>query len=134
MCGQRTGSCKGLGGSRHIAAMALDISGCTGIIGAGAPHACGAALSARLRGTDQVAVAFFGGRLVITGEDGAIDIVGAGLGGSDNEAAALEGGEKTQCHHRLAGTGARSGDNEAVSQGRSPAARRHTSRDPGAAR
>jgi 2-oxoisovalerate dehydrogenase E1 component len=44
----------------HIADMDLDIIGCNGIIGAGSPHACGAALSARLRGTDQVSVVFFG--------------------------------------------------------------------------
>ena len=60
MFGKRTGYCKGLGGSMHIADMDLDIIGCNGIIGAGAPHACGAALSAQLRGTDQVSVAFFG--------------------------------------------------------------------------
>jgi 2-oxoisovalerate dehydrogenase E1 component len=60
MFGKRSGYCKGLGGSMHIADMELDIIGCNGIIGAGSPHACGAALSARLRGTDQVAVVFFG--------------------------------------------------------------------------
>lgn len=60
MFGKRTGYCKGLGGSMHIADMDLDIIGCNGIIGAGAPHACGAALSARMRGTDQVSVVFFG--------------------------------------------------------------------------
>jgi 2-oxoisovalerate dehydrogenase E1 component len=60
MFGKRSGYCKGLGGSMHIADMDLDIIGCNGIIGAGSPHACGAALSARLRGTDQVSVVFFG--------------------------------------------------------------------------
>ena len=60
MFGKRTGYCKGLGGSMHIADMEIDIIGCNGIIGAGAPHASGAALSAQLRGTDQVSVAFFG--------------------------------------------------------------------------
>jgi len=60
MFGKRSGYCKGLGGSMHIADMELDIIGCNGIIGAGSPHACGAALSARLRGTDQVSVVFFG--------------------------------------------------------------------------
>ena len=60
MFGKRTGYCKGLGGSMHIADMDLDIIGCNGIIGAGAPHAAGAALTAQLKGTDQVSVAFFG--------------------------------------------------------------------------
>ena len=60
MFGKRTGYCRGLGGSMHIADLSLDILGCNGIVGAGIPHASGAALSAKLRGTEQVAVAFFG--------------------------------------------------------------------------
>ena len=60
MFGKRSGYCKGLGGSMHIADLSLDILGCNGIVGAGIPHACGAALTAKLRGTEQVAVAFFG--------------------------------------------------------------------------
>ena len=51
MFGKRTGYCKGLGGSMHIADLSLDILGCNGIVGAGLPHACGAALTAKLRGT-----------------------------------------------------------------------------------
>ena len=60
MFGKRTGYCKGLGGSMHIADLSLDILGCNGIVGAGLPHACGAALTAKLRRTGQTAVAFFG--------------------------------------------------------------------------
>lgn len=60
MFGKRTGYCKGLGGSMHIADVSLDILGCNGIVGAGVPHACGAALTAKLRGTGQAALAFFG--------------------------------------------------------------------------
>jgi 2-oxoisovalerate dehydrogenase E1 component len=60
MFGKRTGYCKGLGGSMHIADLSLNILGCNGIVGAGLPHACGAALSAKLHGTEQAAVAFFG--------------------------------------------------------------------------
>ncbi len=60
MFGKRTGYCKGLGGSMHIADLSLDILGCNGIVGAGIPHACGAALTATLRGTDQATLAFFG--------------------------------------------------------------------------
>ena len=60
MFGKRTGYCKGLGGSMHIADLSLDILGCNGIVGAGIPHACGAALTATLRGTGQACVVFFG--------------------------------------------------------------------------
>src|SRR3954453_1289260 len=44
----------------HIADLSLDILGCNGIVGAGIPHACGAALTAKLRGTGQAVVAYFG--------------------------------------------------------------------------
>ena len=37
MLGKRTGYCKGLGGSMHIADLSLDILGCNGIVGAGHP-------------------------------------------------------------------------------------------------
>ncbi len=60
MFGKRTGYCKGLGGSMHIADLSLDILGCNGIVGAGLPHACGAALTATLRGSGQATVAYFG--------------------------------------------------------------------------
>jgi pyruvate dehydrogenase E1 component alpha subunit len=60
MFGKRTGYCKGLGGSMHIADLSLDILGCNGIVGAGIPHACGAALTAKLRDTGQATVAYFG--------------------------------------------------------------------------
>src|SRR5262249_33109458 len=53
MFGKRTGYCKGLGGSMHIADLELDILGCNGIVGAGIPHACGAGLTAHLRGTGR---------------------------------------------------------------------------------
>jgi TPP-dependent pyruvate/acetoin dehydrogenase alpha subunit len=58
--GRATGYCGGKGGSMHIADMALGIIGANGIVGAGIPIATGAALSARLRGTDQVSASFFG--------------------------------------------------------------------------
>ena len=60
MFGKRTGYCKGLGGSMHIADLSLDILGCNGIVGAGIPHACGAALTSKLRDSGRVAVAFLG--------------------------------------------------------------------------
>jgi 2-oxoisovalerate dehydrogenase E1 component len=60
MFGKRTGYCKGLGGSMHIADLSLQILGCNGIVGAGVPHATGAALTAKLRSSGQAVVAFFG--------------------------------------------------------------------------
>lgn len=55
-----TGYCKGKGGSMHIADFQIGMLGACGIVGGGIPVATGAALSAKTRGTDQVAVAFFG--------------------------------------------------------------------------
>jgi pyruvate dehydrogenase E1 component alpha subunit len=58
--GKRTGLCKGKGGSMHIADLDLGMLGANGIVGAGIPLATGAGLTARFRGSGQVAVAFFG--------------------------------------------------------------------------
>lgn len=58
--GKSTGYCKGKGGSFHVADVALGIYGANGIVGAGVPHAVGAAMAARLRHEPRVAVAFFG--------------------------------------------------------------------------
>jgi len=58
--GKRTGYNKGKGGSMHIADMDIGILGANGIVGAGIPIAGGAALSAKMRGTDQVVICFFG--------------------------------------------------------------------------
>jgi pyruvate dehydrogenase E1 component alpha subunit len=58
--GKATGYCKGKGGSMHIADFSIGMLGACGIVGGGIPMAVGAALSAKYRGTDQVAVSFFG--------------------------------------------------------------------------
>ena len=60
LMGRETGYCGGLGGSMHIADMELNILGANGIVGAAMPLGTGAALAAKMRGTDQVVVAFFG--------------------------------------------------------------------------
>jgi 2-oxoisovalerate dehydrogenase E1 component len=60
LMGKATGYCSGLGGSMHIADLELNILGANGIVGATMPLGAGAALAAKLRGTKQVAVAFFG--------------------------------------------------------------------------
>ncbi len=60
LCGRKTGYCKGKGGSMHIADLDLGILGANGIVGGGLGIAAGAGYSAKLRGTRQVAVSFFG--------------------------------------------------------------------------
>src|SRR4051812_30045882 len=55
-----TGSCKGKGGSMHIADFSVGMLGANGVVGGGANLAVGAAIAARLRGTDQIALCFFG--------------------------------------------------------------------------
>jgi pyruvate dehydrogenase E1 component alpha subunit len=60
LMGKSTGICHGKGGSMHLADFAVGSLGETAIIGAGIPQAVGAAYSARIRGTDQVALSFFG--------------------------------------------------------------------------
>lgn len=58
--GKKTGYCKGKGGSMHIADFNLGILGANGIVAANIPIVGGAALSIKMRGTNQVAVSFFG--------------------------------------------------------------------------
>jgi TPP-dependent pyruvate/acetoin dehydrogenase alpha subunit len=55
-----TGSCKGKGGSMHIADFSVGMLGANGVVGGGANLAVGAAIAARLRKSDQVALCFFG--------------------------------------------------------------------------
>ncbi|MEJ2047061.1 MAG: thiamine pyrophosphate-dependent dehydrogenase E1 component subunit alpha [Dehalococcoidia bacterium] len=58
--GKKTGYNKGKGGSMHIAEVDIGILGADAIVGGGIPVAGGAALSAKMRGTDQVVVCFLG--------------------------------------------------------------------------
>lgn len=58
--GKSTGVCQGKGGSMHLAVFAAGSLGESGIVGSLMPVAVGAGLSARLRGTDQVCLCFFG--------------------------------------------------------------------------
>ncbi len=60
LLGKATGVNRGLGGSMHLADFSIGSLGETSIVGSGMPIACGGALSAQIRGTDQVALAFFG--------------------------------------------------------------------------
>ena len=58
--GKSTGSCKGKGGSMHIADFSVGMLGANGIVGGGFTLATGAALAQKMQKTDGVAVAFFG--------------------------------------------------------------------------
>ena len=60
LMGRATGYCGGLGGSMHVADLERNILGANGIVGAAMPLSVGAALAVRLRGGDQVVIAFFG--------------------------------------------------------------------------
>jgi pyruvate dehydrogenase E1 component alpha subunit len=60
LLGRGTGYCKGKGGSMHIADPEIGILGANGIVAGGMGIAAGAGLSAKMRGTDQVAICFFG--------------------------------------------------------------------------
>ncbi|EPD67011.1 thiamine pyrophosphate-dependent dehydrogenase E1 component subunit alpha [Streptomyces sp. HGB0020] len=55
-----TGLCRAKGGSMHLTKASGHMLGSYAIVGAHLPMAVGAAWSARLRGTGQIAVAFFG--------------------------------------------------------------------------
>ena len=58
--GRSNGSCRGKGGSMHIADFSVGMLGANGIVGAGMPIATGAGLAASLEGNNKVAVCFFG--------------------------------------------------------------------------
>ena len=58
--GRATGTCRGKGGSMHIADLDHGMLGANGIVGGGPPLVCGAALTAKTLNTGGVAIAFFG--------------------------------------------------------------------------
>jgi acetoin:2,6-dichlorophenolindophenol oxidoreductase subunit alpha len=58
--GKQDGLCHGKGGSMHIADLDKGMLGANGIVGGGPPLVCGVGLSAKTRGTKQVAVSFTG--------------------------------------------------------------------------
>jgi pyruvate dehydrogenase E1 component alpha subunit len=67
LMGRSDGLCRGLGGSMHLVDRARGLMGATGVVGGNLPMAAGDALAARLRGTDQVTVVFFGDGAVQAG-------------------------------------------------------------------
>lgn len=60
LMGRETGYCRGRGGCLHLTAADVGSLGANGIVAAGTVIANGAALSAVLRGTNQVVLCFFG--------------------------------------------------------------------------
>ena len=58
--GKITGTCKGKGGPMHVTHPDSGLIVTTGVVGSGLPIGVGVALSAQLRGTDQVTVVNFG--------------------------------------------------------------------------
>ncbi len=60
LLGKEAGYCRGKGGSMHIADQESGNLGANAIVGGSAGIATGAAMSIKMRGTDQVAVCFFG--------------------------------------------------------------------------
>ncbi len=60
LLGKAAGYCRGKGGSMHIADPEVGNLGANAIVGGSAGIATGAALSAKMRGSNQVAVCFFG--------------------------------------------------------------------------
>ncbi|WP_245272731.1 thiamine pyrophosphate-dependent dehydrogenase E1 component subunit alpha [Mesorhizobium sp. LNHC221B00] len=60
LMGKEGGTCKGRGGSMHVADNSVGIISESGIVGGGIPLATGCAFSAKVRGVDQVTLCFFG--------------------------------------------------------------------------
>lgn len=58
--GKRDGCCGGRGGTMHLYDRSVGLFGTNGIVAAGISHAVGAGMSARVRGRDDIGVAFFG--------------------------------------------------------------------------
>jgi len=60
LLGKATGTNQGKGGTMHIADINKGMLGANGIVGSNIPVATGAALSAKMQGSDRVSVVFFG--------------------------------------------------------------------------
>jgi acetoin:2,6-dichlorophenolindophenol oxidoreductase subunit alpha len=67
LMGRADGLCRGVGGSMHLVDREHGLLGATGVVGGNLPLALGNALAARLRGSDEVTVVFFGDGAVQAG-------------------------------------------------------------------
>lgn len=64
---KRTGYCKGVAGSMHIAALDLNILGATGIVGSGVPLSSGVALGCKMQKNNRITVCYLGDGATCTG-------------------------------------------------------------------
>jgi TPP-dependent pyruvate/acetoin dehydrogenase alpha subunit len=64
---KKTGYCKGKVGSMHIVAPECNVLGCSAIVGAGIPIACGVALACKMKNWGRVTVCFLGDGTTFTG-------------------------------------------------------------------
>jgi acetoin:2,6-dichlorophenolindophenol oxidoreductase subunit alpha len=67
LMGRADGLCQGVGGSMHLVDVEHGLLGATGVVGGNLPLALGNALAARIKGSDQVTVVFFGDGAVQAG-------------------------------------------------------------------
>jgi pyruvate dehydrogenase E1 component alpha subunit len=58
--GKADGSCKGRGGSMHVADLSVGMLGANGIVGGGVAIALGSGMAQKLKGGDGLAISFFG--------------------------------------------------------------------------
>jgi pyruvate dehydrogenase E1 component alpha subunit len=67
LMGRADGVCRGMGGSMHLVWRERGFMGATGVVGGNLPLALGDGLAARVRGSDEVTVVFFGDGAVQAG-------------------------------------------------------------------
>jgi acetoin:2,6-dichlorophenolindophenol oxidoreductase subunit alpha len=67
LMGRAGGYCRGRAGKHQVSSLAHGFLGANGVVGGGIPIAVGAALGLRLKGSDRVAVAYFGDGATNTG-------------------------------------------------------------------
>jgi len=64
---RKTGYCKGKAGSMHIVVPERNVLGCSAIVGAGVPIACGVAMACKMKNWGRVTVCFLGDGATFTG-------------------------------------------------------------------
>jgi TPP-dependent pyruvate/acetoin dehydrogenase alpha subunit len=67
LMGREGGYCRGRAGKHQVSSLEHGFLGANGVVGGGIPIAVGAALGLKMRGTDRVAVAYFGDGATNTG-------------------------------------------------------------------